>query len=81
VATAKRHLLQAATISAAPALNGFGPNMSLAKELFERGEAETVLEYFDLCKKFWSRDRGKLQAWSKLVKAGVAPDFGANLSY
>jgi hypothetical protein len=55
--------------------------MTLAKELLEWGQVETVLEYFNRCGKFWKGDRGKLEEWSKLVKAGKVPDFGANLSY
>ena len=55
--------------------------MSLAKELLERGETQTVLEYFDLCAKFWSFDRAKLKAWRDAAKAGIIPDFQANLVY
>jgi serine/threonine protein kinase/tetratricopeptide (TPR) repeat protein len=77
VAAAKRHLLHSGTSPGSPVLNSFGPNMTLAKELLERGQSETVLEYFDLCKRFWEGDQGKLKAWSKLVKEGIAPDFGA----
>jgi hypothetical protein len=78
---AKRHLLAAGTTIGSPALNSFGPNMSLAKDLLERGETQIVLEYFDLCAKFWSNDRGKLSAWKDDVKQGKIPNFGANLIY
>ena len=36
-----------------PVLNSFGPNMSLAKELLEKGETNAVLEFFQECEKFW----------------------------
>ena len=75
VAAAKRHLLAAGTTPGSPVLGSFGPNMALAKELLERGETQTVLEYFDLCAGYWSHDRGKLKAWRAAVKAGIAPDF------
>jgi serine/threonine protein kinase len=78
---AKRYLLRAGTTPGSPTLNSFGPNMTLAKELLERGQTETVLEYFDLCGTFWKHDQGKLKQWSKLVKAAIVPDFGGNLSY
>jgi tetratricopeptide (TPR) repeat protein len=81
VAAARRHLLAAGQTPGSPNLNSFGPNMSLAKELLERGETQTVLEYFELCAKFWSGDRGKLKAWGAAAKAGIAPDFQANLVY
>jgi serine/threonine protein kinase/tetratricopeptide (TPR) repeat protein len=78
---AKRHLLQAGKTPGSPVLNSFGPDMTLAKELLERGQAETVLQYFDLCKRFWKHNPDKLKEWSRLVKAGIVPDFGGNLSY
>jgi hypothetical protein len=81
LAAARRHLLEAGTTPGAPSLNSFGPNMTLAKELLERGGAETVLEYFNRCGRFWKGDEGRLEKWSKLVRAGKTPDFGANLSY
>ena len=55
--------------------------MTLAKALLEKGEKETVLEYFTLCSKFWKMDFGKLKEWSALVKQGEMPYFGANLLY
>jgi tetratricopeptide (TPR) repeat protein len=81
VAEAKRHLLEAGKTTGSPVLGSFGPNMSLAKELLERGETETVIEYFNLCAKFWRNDRGRLKTWTDAAKAGIAPDFGANLVY
>ena len=36
-----------------PQLNSFGPIMSLAEELLEQGEPDTVLEFFAECRKFW----------------------------
>ena len=56
--------------------------MTLAKELLEKGEREVVLEYFDLCAKFWELERDKkLKKWKSQVEAGKTPDFGANLVY
>lgn len=78
---AKRHLLDAGKSPGSPQLNSFGPNMSLAKDLVEKGEREVVQEYFELCHKFWQLDNGKLDQWSQVVKSGKTPDFGANLIY
>lgn len=78
---AKEHLLKAGDSPGSPQMNSFGPNMSLAKDLLEKGEKQVVLEYFKKCGKFWKMDYGKLAAWSKQVEAGRVPEFGANLVY
>ena len=77
--TAQEHLLAAGKTQGSPQLNSFGPNMTLAKELLEKGERQAVLEYFKLCGTFWKR--GNLEAWTQEVQAGKIPDFGANLVY
>jgi hypothetical protein len=64
-----------------PVLDSFGPNMSLAKDLLERGETEAVLHYFEACRAFWKMGGDRLDAWSKEVQAGNIPNFGANLRY
>jgi hypothetical protein len=79
VAKAKEHLLAAGKTPGSPALNSFGPNMTLAKELLEKEERQVVLEYFKLCANFWKKDR--LDIWAKEVRDGKIPDFGANLEY
>lgn len=79
VEKAKSFLLEAGKTQGSPQLDSFGPNMTLAKELLERGEREVVLEYFQLCAKFWKG--GELDNWSAVVKGGGMPDFGANLWY
>ena len=78
---AKAHLLAAGHSSGSPVMGSFGPNMSLAKDLLEKGETETVLQYFDLCRAFWKSHPEKLDRWAAEVKAGSIPDFGANLVY
>ena len=78
---AKRFLLESGKSYGSPTMDSFGPNMSLAKDLLEKGDRDTVLQYFELCRKFWEMDYGKLNQWSKEVKAGEIPDFGANLVY
>jgi hypothetical protein len=78
---AKQYLLAAGNSPGSPTMDSFGPNMSLAKDLLEKGQREVVLQYFGLCRKFWKMDYGKLDQWSKEVEAGQVPDFGANLVY
>ncbi len=80
---AKAYLLRAGETPGGPALGSFGPNMSLAKELLEQGEREVVLDYFDLCARFWRIDYGRkaLAYWRQVVISGKIPDFRANLHY
>ena len=62
-------------------MNSFGPNMSLALDLLEKGERDAVLEHFMRCRKFWKFHPEKLDEWMQEVMAGKIPDFGANLMY
>jgi hypothetical protein len=71
----------AGRISGDPALKTFGPNMMLAKELLDQGRTDAVLQYFQLCGRFWESDRGRLQQWTEEVEGGKLPEFGANLVY
>ena len=76
---AKARLLMAGQTPGSPQLNSFGPNMALARDLLGLGEREVVLNYFELCSKFWNTER--LADWTVLAKEGRMPDFGANLIY
>ncbi len=80
VAEARQRLVQAGRTSGSPVLNSFGPNMTLAKDLLEKGERDAVIKYFELCANFW-KDQGKLQQWTARVRAGEIPEFGGNLLY
>lgn len=81
VEKARSRLLAAGHSPGSPQMDSFGPNMSLADDLLKIGETPVVLEYFALCRKFWKVPFSKLDDWEKDVKAGRAPDFGANLVY
>jgi TonB family protein len=79
--TARQMLLQAGRTVSSPQNSSFGPNMTLAKELLEKGDRDTVLEYFSLCANFWTRGGSRLAAWEQDVRDGKMPNFGANLVY
>jgi tetratricopeptide (TPR) repeat protein len=79
VEKAKAHLLQAGRTPGGGTLTSFGPNMTLAKELSEKGEFETVIEYLELCRSFWPDP--KLNRWIQTLQDGKVPNFGANLNY
>lgn len=81
VDAAERHLLDAGRTSGSAPLNSFGPNMSLALALLRRGRSDSVLEYFDLCGRFWDPTLSDLAKWEATVRRGKIPDFGANVVY
>jgi tetratricopeptide (TPR) repeat protein len=81
VETAKARLLDAGKTPGSPQLDSFGPNMELAHELLQKGEKDVVLQYFDLCAKFWTMGGASLDSWRQTVKAGGTPDFGPSLNY
>ena len=88
LAEAKNYLLKAGATPGSPQLDSFGPRMQLARELLEKGEKETVLQYLDLVARFWANpderteanseriDREhlrQLEAWKEQVRAGKVP--------
>lgn len=81
VAGAERHLLEAGRTPGSPQLDTFGPNMTLAKALLERGRRKAVLEYFRECASFWQMHDDRLVGWTREVRARKIPDFGPNLLY
>ena len=81
IEAAKNYLIAAGKSSGSPVMDSFGPNLTLAKDLLEKGERDTVLEYFMLCRIFWKMDYGKLDKWMHEVMDGKTPNFGANLLY
>ena len=81
LADAAKYLLAAGETPGSPQLNSFGPNMTLARDLLERGDAASVLKYFELCGKFWKMGGEFLAAWTAQVLSGGVPQFGANLQY
>ncbi len=74
---AKTYLLKAGRTPGSPQLNSFGPSMILAHELLEKGKDKIVLEYLDLCKKFWIKIISwyKIRKWKKVIQKGGVPNF------
>ena len=81
VTAAKARLLASGRSPGSPQMDSFGPNMSLANDLLAKKEKAVVLEYFELCRKFWEMEEGKLNQWKEDVGQGRTPDFGPNLDY
>ena len=78
---AKSYLLEAGKSPGSPQLRTLGPNMMLAEPLLEKGEKRVVIEYFELLKKVWEHDDGRLDSWIAAVKGGGKPYFEPNLLY
>jgi len=73
------HLFEAVKTPGDPGLSSFGPDMSLAKDLLEKGYKEPVIEFLIGCKRFWTHEDGKIDKWVKEIREGKIPDFGLNL--
>lgn len=73
---AKSHLIKAGHTLGGGTLTSFGPSMSLAKGLLEKGERDSVIQYLELCKKFWDYPQNPLDNWIQTIKAGGMPKFG-----
>lgn len=81
VQLAGEYLLKAGSTPGSPQLNSFGPNVTLAKELLEKGQGRVVLQFFTQCKNFWKMDRGALDEWRSTIRGGGIPQFNQNLYY
>ena len=55
--------------------------MTFANDLVEHGEKETVIDYLELCKRFWEMNDGRLDSWIAAIKGGGNPYFGMNLKF
>lgn len=80
IATAGLHLTESARIPPGDAvLATFGPDMDLAKALLEKGQRDVVLQFLDLCSRFWKEDKGEFARWSATVRGGAIPEFRLHL--
>ncbi|MDP3509438.1 MAG: hypothetical protein Q8T09_15805 [Candidatus Melainabacteria bacterium] len=77
IEAAKKHLALAGETTGSPQLNSFGPEMTLAEELFVIGEIESVVAYLEACKRFWSSgcERGALDRGIAQLRSGEIPNF------
>ena len=88
VAAAKKYLIAAGKTRGSPQLDSFGPEMTLAQALLEKGETECVLEFLDLVAKFWATPKPgaekssvrlrrqhaeTIEGWKAEIRAGERP--------
>lgn len=75
VEEAAKRLIAAGKTEKTPVLSSFGPDWQLAKELANSGESGVVLEYIELCRKFWEMGGRALDFWAGAIRAGGVPTF------
>jgi hypothetical protein len=73
VDAAKRHLLDAGATPGSPQLDSFGPELTLAQALLDRGERDVVIEYLKLTSKFWKTRGAAVDRWIAEITAGGSP--------
>ena len=78
---AGQYLIAAGEAKGTPSLGSFGPNMTLARDLLNAGEKDTVLEFFRLMAISWPRETVQFGKWADQVRAGEQPNFGVYLLY
>ncbi len=74
-AKAKDFLLAAGKCGGSPQLNSFGPDMTLANELLQKGERDTVIQYLELCGAFWKKEI--TDKWIKEIQSGQTPNLNS----
>jgi thiol-disulfide isomerase/thioredoxin len=74
-AQARLRLLASAQVETTPSLGSVGPGMTLAQELLEAGEKQTVIEYLETCRRIWTNNQGKLDGLLKAVRSESSPNL------
>ncbi len=69
------HLAAAGATSGGPALNTFGPDLTLAAALLGGGERAAVSAYLAACATFWTSDHGSLARWQASLARGETPNL------
>jgi len=75
------HLRLASSAPSSPTLSTFGPNMALARDLLLLGVYDPVLEYLERIRRIWDMHGDRIDDWSRQIRKGEVPRFGANLDY
>jgi len=77
---ARMHLLESAKTPGSPVLNSFGPELTLAKVLLEKGEREAVIQYLESLPRYWKGRQEAIDEWVILIRAGKTPDLNRFLA-
>lgn len=76
VPQAAAYLIEAGRTPGSPQLNSFGPSMSLANALLERGQRDVVLEYLELVGQFWMEE-DRIETWKRQIHEGDIDIFNS----
>jgi hypothetical protein len=76
MAAAKQYLFEAVTPSNSQTAEQIGLDTSVAQSLLQRGERETVLEYFKRGRHLWPLGGAQINRWENVIRAGRMPNFG-----
>lgn len=75
LASAKQYLLQAVASPRSQTVEQIGLDTSVVQVLLQRGERDTVLEYFKRGRHLWPLGGGQITRWENFVRAGRTPNF------
>jgi hypothetical protein len=75
VATAKHYLLEAVATPGPRNIDQNGLDTSVARILLQRGERDTVLEYFKRGRNLWPQGAQLITRWEGIIRAGRIPNF------
>jgi len=75
VAAASAQLIEAGRTTGSPIIETLGPNMTLARELLDKGERSAVLVFLGECRTFWKNGGEQLDAWTAALHNGGTPVF------
>ena len=81
IPAASELLIIAGQTKGSPQLNSFGPNFTLAKDLYAAGEKDAVLTYLDECSSFWTMDRGRLKQWTDAINDNQRTAFNTRVKF
>lgn len=75
--SAVSYLLKAADNSGSAVLGSFGPDVTLIRELYRRGNKGPILEYLKRSESFWSSDIAKKyrRVWQKMIENDCPMQF------
>jgi beta-lactamase regulating signal transducer with metallopeptidase domain/tetratricopeptide (TPR) repeat protein len=70
IPSAKNYLAAAGDSPGSPQLNSFGPDLTLARQLLEKGEKDAVIAFLGKIAKFWKGHEVTIQDWQKAIRQG-----------
>jgi len=75
IASAQSYLFEAVSATTSQTVEQIGLDTSVAQMLLQRGQKDTVLEYFKRGRHLWPLGGGQITRWENAVRAGRTPNF------